>query len=85
LRLGSTEANLRFKRPVIHKDGKVEIPTGASARICGGRQVIEIKDWRRRSKRIPGASITSRFGKVDLNKESSEIEIPGVGWVVYKR
>lgn len=85
LSFDSTETNLRFKKPVIHEDGKAEIPTGASAVVSGGREVIEVKDWRGRSNRTPGTSVTGRFGKIDLDKKRPEMRVPKLGWVIYKR
>lgn len=84
LRLDSTEANLRFKKSVIHENGRVEIPTGASAIVHGGREKIEVKDWRRRPGRNSGASVTGRFGTINLDKKRSEIKVPGLGWVIYR-
>jgi len=84
LSVESTEENLRFNGPVVHENGRVEIPTGASATVSSEIQKIVVKDWRRRPNHAPGASVTGKVGKINLDKKRPEMRVPGLGWVIYE-
>jgi len=78
------EATRNFRKAKVI-DRRVEIPTGASVTVEVPGEKIEIKDWRGRPGRTPGASVKAGDVTVDLDSKNSQITTPKGVKIEYRR